>query len=176
MCWCQAPHKHSLNWSIIHQYSFKFFQILSIFSQIPTTTVFSNVPTLLYSFKNACQILLKRLEPIIKKNPEGAWEEWVSSALSVTADEKVVRTAAESAVERVVEPRGLSARSRWLWETAGFPGRIPGRIPRQGSQAGFPGLLCEISQVWSKSPGNSIAQRRNRSVWRTTRDLPSLPK
>ena len=99
------------------------------------------MPTLLYSFKNACQILLKRLEPIIKKNPEGAWEEWVSSALSVTADEKVVRTAAESAVERVVEPRGLSARSRWLWETAGFPGRIPGRIPRQGSQAGFPGRI-----------------------------------
>lgn len=44
---------------------------------------------------------------------------------SVTADEKVVHTAAESAVERVVEPRGLSARSRWLWETAGFPGGIP---------------------------------------------------
>ncbi|EPQ12624.1 Aldehyde oxidase [Myotis brandtii] len=26
--------------------------------------------------QNACQILLKRLEPIIKKNPEGSWEDW----------------------------------------------------------------------------------------------------
>ncbi|KAK2496717.1 hypothetical protein MC885_008101 [Smutsia gigantea] len=26
--------------------------------------------------QNACQILLKRLEPIIKKNPEGTWENW----------------------------------------------------------------------------------------------------
>lgn len=98
LCRCQAPHKHSPNWSIIHQCSFKFFQILSIFFQILTTTVFSNEPSLLYSFKNACQILLKRLEPIIKKNPEGAWEEWVSSALSVTANEKVVHTRAESAL------------------------------------------------------------------------------
>ncbi|NP_001295923.1 uncharacterized protein LOC100929481 [Sarcophilus harrisii] len=30
--------------------------------------------------QNACQILLKRLEPIIKKNPEGTWEEWVGAA------------------------------------------------------------------------------------------------
>uniref|UniRef100_A0A4W2IRX1 Aldehyde oxidase 2 n=1 Tax=Bos indicus x Bos taurus TaxID=30522 RepID=A0A4W2IRX1_BOBOX len=30
--------------------------------------------------QNACQILLKRLEPIIKKNPEGTWEEWVKAA------------------------------------------------------------------------------------------------
>ncbi|KAB0379218.1 hypothetical protein FD755_007002 [Muntiacus reevesi] len=30
--------------------------------------------------QNACQILLKRLEPIIKKNPEGAWEEWIEAA------------------------------------------------------------------------------------------------
>uniref|UniRef100_A0A4W2INJ3 aldehyde oxidase n=1 Tax=Bos indicus x Bos taurus TaxID=30522 RepID=A0A4W2INJ3_BOBOX len=29
--------------------------------------------------QNACQILLKRLEPIIKKNPEGTWEEWVTA-------------------------------------------------------------------------------------------------
>ncbi|XP_069851875.1 aldehyde oxidase 2 [Dipodomys merriami] len=30
--------------------------------------------------QNACQILLKRLEPIIKKNPEGIWEDWVKAA------------------------------------------------------------------------------------------------
>ncbi|XP_074071454.1 aldehyde oxidase 4-like [Macrotis lagotis] len=30
--------------------------------------------------QNACQILLKRLEPIIKKNPKGKWEEWVAQA------------------------------------------------------------------------------------------------
>lgn len=30
--------------------------------------------------QNACQILLKRLEPIIKKNPEGTWENWVEAA------------------------------------------------------------------------------------------------
>uniref|UniRef100_A0A4W2IRA4 aldehyde oxidase n=1 Tax=Bos indicus x Bos taurus TaxID=30522 RepID=A0A4W2IRA4_BOBOX len=30
--------------------------------------------------QNACQILLKRLEPIIKKNPEGTWEEWIEAA------------------------------------------------------------------------------------------------
>uniref|UniRef100_A0A9L0J364 aldehyde oxidase n=1 Tax=Equus asinus TaxID=9793 RepID=A0A9L0J364_EQUAS len=30
--------------------------------------------------QNACQILLKRLEPIIKKNPEGTWEDWVKAA------------------------------------------------------------------------------------------------
>nr|KAF6336124.1 hypothetical protein mMyoMyo1_000773 [Myotis myotis] len=30
--------------------------------------------------QNACQILLKRLEPIIKKNPEGSWENWIEAA------------------------------------------------------------------------------------------------
>ncbi|XP_042522937.1 aldehyde oxidase 2 [Dipodomys spectabilis] len=30
--------------------------------------------------QNACQILLKRLEPIIKKNPEGIWEDWIEAA------------------------------------------------------------------------------------------------
>ncbi|KAJ6665275.1 hypothetical protein lerEdw1_004324 [Lerista edwardsae] len=30
--------------------------------------------------QNACQILRKRLEPIIKKNPEGKWEDWVKAA------------------------------------------------------------------------------------------------
>ncbi|XP_043849522.1 aldehyde oxidase 4-like [Dromiciops gliroides] len=30
--------------------------------------------------QNACQILMKRLEPIIKKNPKGKWEEWISQA------------------------------------------------------------------------------------------------
>ncbi|XP_072468932.1 aldehyde oxidase 4-like isoform X1 [Notamacropus eugenii] len=30
--------------------------------------------------QNACQILLKRLEPIIRKNPKGKWEEWISQA------------------------------------------------------------------------------------------------
>ncbi|XP_023568150.1 aldehyde oxidase 2-like isoform X1 [Octodon degus] len=30
--------------------------------------------------QNACQTLLKRLEPIIKKNPEGTWEDWVEAA------------------------------------------------------------------------------------------------
>ncbi|XP_072473321.1 aldehyde oxidase 2-like isoform X1 [Notamacropus eugenii] len=30
--------------------------------------------------QNACQILLKRLEPIIKKNPDGTWENWVETA------------------------------------------------------------------------------------------------
>ncbi|XP_048200158.1 aldehyde oxidase 2 [Perognathus longimembris pacificus] len=30
--------------------------------------------------QNACQILLKRLEPIIKKNPEGRWEDWIQAA------------------------------------------------------------------------------------------------
>ncbi|GAB1284990.1 Aldehyde oxidase 2 [Apodemus speciosus] len=29
---------------------------------------------------NACQILLKRLEPIIKKNPEGTWRDWIEAA------------------------------------------------------------------------------------------------
>ncbi|XP_054113738.1 aldehyde oxidase 2 isoform X5 [Callithrix jacchus] len=30
--------------------------------------------------QNACQILLKRLEPIIKKYPEGSWEDWIEAA------------------------------------------------------------------------------------------------
>uniref|UniRef100_A0A8C9I0K8 aldehyde oxidase n=1 Tax=Piliocolobus tephrosceles TaxID=591936 RepID=A0A8C9I0K8_9PRIM len=30
--------------------------------------------------QNACQILLKRLEPIIKKHPEGTWEDWIEAA------------------------------------------------------------------------------------------------
>ncbi|XP_040827889.1 aldehyde oxidase 2 [Ochotona curzoniae] len=30
--------------------------------------------------QNACQILLKRLEPIIRKNPEGSWEDWIEAA------------------------------------------------------------------------------------------------
>ncbi|KAM9663656.1 LOW QUALITY PROTEIN: aldehyde oxidase 2-like [Trichechus inunguis] len=29
--------------------------------------------------QNACQILLKRLEPIMKKNPEGTWEDWIEA-------------------------------------------------------------------------------------------------
>ncbi|XP_019491153.1 PREDICTED: aldehyde oxidase 2-like [Hipposideros armiger] len=42
--------------------------------------LFSDGNPLLFSFKNACQILLKRLEPIIKKNPEGTWEDWIEAA------------------------------------------------------------------------------------------------
>ncbi|XP_013367307.1 PREDICTED: aldehyde oxidase 2 isoform X1 [Chinchilla lanigera] len=30
--------------------------------------------------QNACQTLLKRLEPIIKKNAEGTWEDWIEAA------------------------------------------------------------------------------------------------
>ncbi|XP_062303168.1 aldehyde oxidase 6 isoform X1 [Osmerus eperlanus] len=30
--------------------------------------------------KDACQILYQRLEPLIKKNPEGTWKSWVTSA------------------------------------------------------------------------------------------------
>ncbi|KAM5280162.1 aldehyde oxidase 2-like [Ctenodactylus gundi] len=30
--------------------------------------------------QNACQILLKRLEPIMKKNPDGPWEAWIEAA------------------------------------------------------------------------------------------------
>uniref|UniRef100_A0A452HK53 FAD-binding PCMH-type domain-containing protein n=1 Tax=Gopherus agassizii TaxID=38772 RepID=A0A452HK53_9SAUR len=30
--------------------------------------------------QNACQILRKRLEPIINKNPEGKWEDWITEA------------------------------------------------------------------------------------------------
>ncbi|XP_029335509.1 aldehyde oxidase 3 isoform X2 [Mus caroli] len=30
--------------------------------------------------QNACQILMKRLEPIIRQNPSGTWEEWVKEA------------------------------------------------------------------------------------------------
>ncbi|XP_060224379.1 aldehyde oxidase 4 isoform X2 [Meriones unguiculatus] len=30
--------------------------------------------------QNACQVLLDRLHPIIKKNPKGKWEEWVAKA------------------------------------------------------------------------------------------------
>nr|XP_045004300.1 aldehyde oxidase 2 [Jaculus jaculus] len=30
--------------------------------------------------QNACQTLLKRLQPIIKKNPEGIWEDWIEAA------------------------------------------------------------------------------------------------
>lgn len=32
--------------------------------------------------QNACQILMSRLEPIIKKNPEGKWEDWVAEAFA----------------------------------------------------------------------------------------------
>ncbi|XP_075385060.1 aldehyde oxidase 2-like [Tenrec ecaudatus] len=32
--------------------------------------------------QNACQILLKRLEPIMKKHPGGTWEEWVEAAFA----------------------------------------------------------------------------------------------
>ncbi|KAH0511696.1 Aldehyde oxidase 4 [Microtus ochrogaster] len=30
--------------------------------------------------QNACQILLKRLEPIVKKNPDGTWRDWIEGA------------------------------------------------------------------------------------------------
>uniref|UniRef100_A0A8C2MDQ1 aldehyde oxidase n=1 Tax=Cricetulus griseus TaxID=10029 RepID=A0A8C2MDQ1_CRIGR len=30
--------------------------------------------------QNACEILLKRLEPVIKKNPEGTWRDWIETA------------------------------------------------------------------------------------------------
>ncbi|XP_053217062.1 aldehyde oxidase 4-like isoform X3 [Podarcis raffonei] len=30
--------------------------------------------------QNACQILRKRLEPIMKKNPQGKWEDWITEA------------------------------------------------------------------------------------------------
>nr|XP_021510779.1 aldehyde oxidase 2 [Meriones unguiculatus] len=30
--------------------------------------------------QDACQILLRRLEPIIKKNPEGSWRDWIEAA------------------------------------------------------------------------------------------------
>nr|XP_056717282.1 aldehyde oxidase 3-like [Euleptes europaea] len=30
--------------------------------------------------QNACQILRKRLEPVIKKNPQGKWEDWIKKA------------------------------------------------------------------------------------------------
>lgn len=30
--------------------------------------------------KNACQILYQRLEPIMKKNPKGTWQTWITSA------------------------------------------------------------------------------------------------
>lgn len=30
--------------------------------------------------KNACEILLKRLEPIIEQNPKGIWEDWIQAA------------------------------------------------------------------------------------------------
>uniref|UniRef100_A0A670I5W0 FAD-binding PCMH-type domain-containing protein n=1 Tax=Podarcis muralis TaxID=64176 RepID=A0A670I5W0_PODMU len=30
--------------------------------------------------QNACQILRKRLEPIMKKNPQGKWEDWITKA------------------------------------------------------------------------------------------------
>ncbi|KAM6178134.1 aldehyde oxidase 2 [Rhynchocyon petersi] len=30
--------------------------------------------------QNACQVLLKRLEPIMKNNPEGTWEDWIETA------------------------------------------------------------------------------------------------
>ncbi|XP_055472592.1 aldehyde oxidase 3 isoform X1 [Psammomys obesus] len=32
------------------------------------------------AIQNACQILMKRLEPIISQNPNGTWEEWVNEA------------------------------------------------------------------------------------------------
>jgi hypothetical protein len=55
--------------------------------------------SLLYFFKNACQILLKRLEPIIKKKPEGTWEDWVSVPLHLLLQmEKTIQTSAERAV------------------------------------------------------------------------------
>ncbi|KAB1279438.1 Aldehyde oxidase 2 [Camelus dromedarius] len=47
----------------------------------PSLAAFStSLDSLLYSLKIACQILLKRLEPIIKKNPEGTWEDWIEAA------------------------------------------------------------------------------------------------
>ncbi|KAB1279436.1 Aldehyde oxidase 4 [Camelus dromedarius] len=36
------------------------------------------------SFLNACQILMARLQPVIRKNPKGTWEEWVSIAKAFT--------------------------------------------------------------------------------------------
>lgn len=32
------------------------------------------------ALKNACEILLKRLEPLKAKNPNGTWEDWVNRA------------------------------------------------------------------------------------------------
>lgn len=33
--------------------------------------------------QNACEILMKRLEPYKNKNPKGSWEDWVSSLKSI---------------------------------------------------------------------------------------------
>ncbi len=33
--------------------------------------------------QNACEILLKRLEPYKTKNPKGSWEDWVSRRIEV---------------------------------------------------------------------------------------------
>jgi xanthine dehydrogenase/oxidase len=35
---------------------------------------------LIPKFQEACETLLKRLEPYKKANPKGAWKDWVSAA------------------------------------------------------------------------------------------------
>lgn len=44
---------------------------------IPNVSVLILCYILLTSHQDACQTLLKRLQPIINQNPEGTWNDWV---------------------------------------------------------------------------------------------------
>ncbi|XP_066492251.1 aldehyde oxidase 3-like [Tiliqua scincoides] len=71
-----ASHELKIPMSYVHPYERT---TLTIPEAIPTG---GSVATEINgkAVQNACQILRKRLEPIIKKNPEGKWEDWIKKA------------------------------------------------------------------------------------------------
>uniref|UniRef100_A0A8C7E2U0 Aldehyde oxidase 1 n=1 Tax=Naja naja TaxID=35670 RepID=A0A8C7E2U0_NAJNA len=70
-----ASHELKIPLSYIHQYERTTVTIPNAIATAGSISADVNGKAV----QNACQILRKRLEPIIKKNPKGKWEDWVAA-------------------------------------------------------------------------------------------------
>ncbi|XP_070789374.1 aldehyde oxidase isoform X1 [Pituophis catenifer annectens] len=71
-----ASHELKIPLSYIHQYERTTVTIPNAITTAGSISADVNGKAV----QNACQILRKRLEPIIKKNPKGKWEDWIKTA------------------------------------------------------------------------------------------------
>uniref|UniRef100_A0A8C6XXR1 Aldehyde oxidase 1 n=1 Tax=Naja naja TaxID=35670 RepID=A0A8C6XXR1_NAJNA len=71
-----ASHELKIPLSYIHQYERTTVTIPNAIATAGSISADVNGKAV----QNACQILRKRLEPIIKKNPKGKWEDWIKAA------------------------------------------------------------------------------------------------